>query len=428
MSNYCYLAIDARGAESRGTLEVSTQMEALKRIKEMGLFPTKVFQCDRERAPAPKPPRAARTLARPRRFRRRNGKISSPRLAIFTRQLATLLEAGMPMLRGLRILQEQEESGRLKDIIRELCESIENGSSLAEALSQHPKAFTPLYVSMVRAGEIGGALESSLSRLAECMEKSQKLRNRIKAAMAYPCAVMVVALGILSLLMIWIVPRFRLIFVDLMNGMQLPAFTRFVFGVSEILRQQLPLVLLAAASLGVVFWLALRTNWGRAAADRLKIAMPVLGPLFRKGAISRFARTLGTLLSNGVPVLQALTIVKETVGNTVIARVVGRMHENVKQGDAMAPTLRAAPVFPVMVAGMLDIGEQTGALPEMLMKVADAYDDQVDNAAGVLTSILEPLLILFLAVVVGSIVIAMFLPIIVIVGGLPDGGGGVHPE
>ena len=426
MSNYAYIAIDPRGGEQHGTLEVSDEQEALRRIKEMGWFPTKLLATDKS---------TIRTT--PARIRRAHGaklnivipwfsRVKAGTLTIFTRQLSTLVEAGLPLLRGLRILEEQEEHPILKKVIGEIAESIENGDALAEAVARHPKIFNRLYVNMVRAGEIGGALETALGRLADFMEKAQKIKGKVKAAMFYPCAVLIVATIIVGILMAYVVPRFALVFADLANGKPLPAFTRFVFGLSGIVQHHILTAAAFIASIVVLFLLLIRTNKGRFAYDRFKLASPVLGPLFRKLAVSRFARTLGTLITNGVPILQALTIVKETVGNVVVGDLVGAVHENVKQGEPIAPGLKASPIFPAMVAGMVDVGEQTGALPEMLMKVADIYDSEVDNATSALTSLLEPVMIVFLAVVVGSIVIAMFLPIIEIVtGGMdpPDRGG-----
>jgi len=324
------------------------------------------------------------------------------------------VEAGLPLLRGLKLLEEQEENPTLKNVIGELAESIESGSSCAEAVARHPKIFNPLYVNMVRAGEISGALDVTLERLAEFQEKAQKIKGKVKAAMFYPCAVMTVAVGILAVLMIFVVPRFKLVFEGLMNGLRMPPFTVFVFGVSEFVKNHSVLAFITIGFAAAMFVASLQTKFGRLAFDYFKLKMPVLGPLFRKAAISRFARTFGTLLGNGVPILQALNIVKETAGNVVVGSVIGRLHENVKQGDPLAPTLKASGVFPAVVAGMVDVGEQTGALPEMLTKIADNYDNEVDNAASAITSLLEPIMIVFLAVVVGSIVIAMFWPIIII--------------
>jgi type IV pilus assembly protein PilC len=414
MSNYSYVAVDPQGVESRGTLEVSDQSEAVRRIKEMGLFPTKVLAAGKPRFQAlvrrPRPGAAAG------RWRLSipgwGGKIRAGTLAVFTRQLATLVEAGMPLLRGLKTLQQQAENRALRRTIEELSFEIENGASFTEALSLQPRVFNRLYVNMVKAGEIGGALEVTLRRLAEFMEKAQRIKGKVKSAMYYPGAVLSVAAVILTLLMTYVVPRFAEIFKDLLGDGRMPAFTLFILRVSEAVRNHIGLALVAGAVLGVAFLCALRTGWGRWAFDRLKLAMPVLGPVFRKAAISRFTRTLGTLLGNGVPVLQALTIVKETAGNVIVGSVIDEVHQQVREGDPIAPALKASGVFPAMVAGMVDVGEQTGALPEMLLKVADTYDDEVDNAVNAMTSLLEPIMLVFLAVVVGSIVIAMFLPLV----------------
>lgn len=420
MGTYSYVAVDPRGLETHGLLEVADQSEALRRIKEMGLFPTKIAGA----AGGRKRPVGLKQLPRIQRINPTfslpfvGGRVKPARLAIFTRQLATLVEAGMPLLRGLRILQEQEETQVLKRVIGEMSAAIENGSSLAEAVSSHPKIFNRLYVNMVKAGEIGGALETTLARLAEFMEKAQKIKGKVKAAMSYPYAVLVVALGIVMLLMTFIVPRFEQVFEGLLNGAPLPAFSRFVFSISHLLTQRLGWAAIALVCVCSVLMLARQTMWGRWSCDRAKLALPVLGPVFRKTAISRFARTLGTLISNGVPILQALTIVKETAGNVVMGDVVSLVHEQVKQGEPLAPTLKASILFPAIVAGMVDVGEQTGALPNMLLKIADNYDDEVDNATSAMTALLEPIMIVFLAVIVGSIVVAMFLPIITVATGI----------
>jgi type IV pilus assembly protein PilC len=418
MSNYSYVAVDPTGMEKRGTLEVGDQSEALQRIKEMGLFPTKVLV------------NRGRVGALPRQQRKKDarpglkisipglgGRVKPAILTTFTRQLATLVEAGMPLLRGLRILEEQERNPVMKDVIGEISDSVEGGNSFTEALKARPRVFSALYVNMVRAGEIGGALDETLNRLAEFMEKARKIKGKIKAAMFYPCAVMLVAVGVLSVLMVFVVPRFRQVFDGLLNGAPLPAFTRFIFSISEVVKGHALSCLMGAGALGVMLWAFVNTKWGRFVFDKFKLAVPLLGPVFQKVAISRFARTLGTLIGSGVPILQALTIVKETAGNKVVGRVISKVHEHVKEGDPIAPTLKSSGVFPVMVAGMVDVGEQTGALPEMLMKIADNYDDEVDNATSAMTSLLEPIMILFLAVVVGCIVVAMFLPIKVIMDG-----------
>jgi len=422
MSSYGYEAVDADGLKFQGSLDVTDQGEALKRIKEMGLFPTKVARvlpCRR---------RPKRVLAIPRRLltpiRLPRGKIKPAALTVFTRQLATLIDVGMPLLRGLCILQEQTENRALREVIAELAAAIESGSSLSEALAQHPKVFNPLYANMVKAGELGGVLEVALRRQAEFMEKAQKIKGRIKAALFYPVAVMFAATGILTLLMVFIIPRFQAVFDGLLGGRPMPAFTVLVLNFSAMFRNHYLTVGLTGLALGVAVRILVRTRWGRPLFDRVKLALPVVGRVVRKVALSRFARTLGTLLGSGVPILPALNIVKENAGNSVVGGVIARIHASVKEGGTIAAPLQESRVFPAMVSGMVDVGEQTGALPDMLMKIADTCDEEVDNAVGALTSLLEPILIVFLAIVVGGIVIAMFLPIIKFIEWGADPGNG----
>jgi type IV pilus assembly protein PilC len=422
MSNYAYVAIDPQGLEMRGTLDVADQSEALRRIKEMGLFPTKVVvKGARARPLKPQSKFAGKGLSLT--LPGLGARVKSASLTVFTRQLATLLEAGMPLLRSLRTLQEQETDRALRETIEELSQAIENGSSFGEAVALHPKVFNDLYQNMVKAGEIGGALDVALQRLAEFMEKSRRIRGKVKSAMYYPCCVMTAALGILVLLMVYIVPKFQVVFEGLLGHNELPLFTLFVLRLSEMAKAHLLAASILTGLFGTGFALALRTRYGRRLFDHFKLVMPILGPVFRKVAISRFSRTLGTLVSNGVPILQALTIVKQTSGNAIVGDVISTVHERVKEGDPMAPALKCSRVFPAMVAGMVDVGEQTGALPEMLMKVADNYDDEVDNAVNSMTSLLEPIMIMFLAVVVGGIVVAMFLPLIKIITELSNADG-----
>ena len=421
MSKYFFEAVDAGGSRSEGTLAVADQSEALKRVREMGLFPTKVKAAGAVQA-------GAGGMARRRRFGIRlpeeRGKPAV--LATFTRQLATLVDVGMPLLRGLRLLEEQEENAGLKRVIGEMSRTIEGGGALSEALAAHPKVFDRLYVNMVRAGETGGIVEVVLRRQAEFMEKGLKIKGKVKAALVYPAAVMCVAAGILALLTVFIIPRFQSVFEGLLNGKRLPGLTVGVLRVSEICRSHFLVAGLALLAAVVAFKLLVRTERGRRWFDQFKLIMPVAGKLTRKVALGRFARTLGTLLSSGVPILQALSIVKETAGNVIVGEMVGRIHGNVKEGGTLAEPLKASGIFPAMIGGMVEVGEQTGALPDMLVKIADTCDEETDNAVTALTSLLEPALIIFLAIVVGCIVIAMFLPLFEIVGdsGLGGSGGG----
>ena len=421
MTSYAYQAVNAAGQPMRGTVAVLNQNEALLRIREMGLFPTKLTERNAEREPHPraaaKPAKRGALLANLSRISipLMEGRVKAATLSVFTRQLATLIDAGMPLLRGLKILQQQETNPRLKRITGEISDAIEGGGSLTEALQAHPKVFSGLYVNMVRAGEVGGALEITLRRLAEFMEKAQKIKGKVKSAMFYPVAVMIVATGILTLMMVFIVPKFQTVFDGLLGGAQMPAFTRFVMGMSDIARHNAPMVGTGLVAVIIALNLALRTEWGRWVFDLLKLRAPVVGPVFRKTAISRLTRTLGTLLHSGVPVLQALNISRETAGNKVVGRLVGNIHDSVKEGETVTAPLRKSSVFTPVYVGMVDVGEQTGALPDMLLKIADQCDDDVDNAVSAMTSLLEPIMIVFLAVIVGGIVIAMFLPLIEII-------------
>jgi type IV pilus assembly protein PilC len=428
MSNYSYEAVDSGGLKMEGVLDVIDQNEAIRRVKEMGLFPVRIVEARPGKRGRGKAEGAtgkgrgargegraggAQALKIEIRIPGLSGRVKQSVLAIFTRQLATLIEAGMPLLRGMRILREQEESPALQKILDRISEQIEGGGSLSEALAQHPRVFNPLYINMVKAGELSGALEITLRRLADFMEKAQKIKGKVKAAMFYPVSVLVVATGILTLLMVYVVPKFREVFDGL--GGKMPPFTLFVLNLSTAVKSHFIMVAVLLVILWVMFLFGIRTVQGRRIFDHFKLHAPVVGPVFRKLAISRFARTLGTLLGNGVPILQALNIVKETTGNVIVSRVISTVHDSVKEGETIAAPLKASGVFPAMVAGMVDIGEQTGALPDMLMKVADNYDDQVDNAVTSMTSLLEPIMIVFLAVVVGGIVIALFLPILAII-------------
>jgi type IV pilus assembly protein PilC len=434
MPKYNYVALDAHGKESKGTIEVASQNEAISRVKEMGFFPTKIAEAS-EKVKEKRFGKKTKASAKPGgkkggalniqiKIPGLGGKVKPKVLTTFTRQLATLVDAGLPLLRGLRVLEKQERNATLKGILGELALAIEGGSTFSEALAQHPKVFNRLFVNMVKAGELGGVLEVVLKRLAEFSEKAQKIKGKVKAALFYPTAVMIVAIGILILLMVFIVPRFQEVF----NGMgfPLPKFTLFVLAVSNMMKNHILETLGIMFACVIVFLVIInKTKIGRRIWDKFKLKMPVLGPVISKVAISRFTRTLGTLVSSGVPILQSLTIVKETAGNVIISNAVGSVHESVKEGETITAPLEASGVFPPMVVSMVDVGEQTGALPEMLLKIADNYDEEVDNAVSAMTSLLEPIMIVFLAVVVGSIVIAMFLPLIAMITHLSgDNGGG----
>lgn len=425
MPSYTYVALDSRGRESTGRVEAASTDEAIGQLRQGGYFPTNVSEeRPREMGSAFKTQQETKTPAVERKARSRNialfqRKTVKPKvLMIFTRQLATLIDAGLPLLRGLNVLAKQERDSVLKNTINRLADSVQGGSTFSEGLAQHPRLFNDLYVNMVRAGELGGVLEVVLTRLAEFQEKAQKIKNKVVAAMVYPIIVLVLAVGIMTFLMVFIVPRFEAIFHDMLGDRPLPAITVFVIGASNFVQNKWAVLLGVVLGALVLYQVAARTRAGRLLLDRLKLRAPLLGDLIRKTSISRFSRTLGTLVTSGVPILQALTITRETAGNTVIARAISQVHDSVKEGETISLPLEASAAFPPMVISMIDVGEETGELPEMLLKIAEVYDDEVDNSVAALTSLLEPIMIVFLAVVVGTIVIALFMPLISIISGL----------
>ncbi|MBU6179355.1 MAG: type II secretion system F family protein, partial [Verrucomicrobia bacterium] len=285
----------------------------------------------------------------------------------------------------------------------------------SESLGQHPKIFDKLYINMVKAGELGGVLELVLIRLAEYQEKAQKLKNRIVSAMVYPVIVIVIAVAIVVFLMAVIVPRFERIFQEMLGDKPLPAITQVVIGISRWVQSQWLIVLIIGAVLYAGWKAFSMTKGGRIMIDRIKLKMPVFGPVQLKSSISRFTRTLGTLVTSGVPILQALNITRDTSGNVVVANAIDKVHEAVREGESVVAPLEASKIFPPMVISMVDVGEETGQLPDMLLKIADVYDDEVDNAVDAMTSMIEPIMIVFLALIVGTIVIALFMPMISII-------------
>lgn len=424
MPRYTYVALDARGQESTGLVEARSSNEAIGQLRQAGYFPTSVYEEGKggldgnvSRAGA----KAAR-VARPRTkisivlFQRK--KVKPKIMMIFTRQLATLIDSGLPLLRGLNVLAKQERDTVLRNTINKLADGVQGGSTFSESLAQHPLIFNHLYVNMVKAGEVGGVLELVLRRLAEFQEKAQKIKNKVVAAMVYPIIVMTMAIAIMAFLLVFIVPKFEAIFHDMLGDKPLPAITLFVIGVSNFVKNH-GLVLLGLLIAAVAAYkLIARTRAGRSIIDRFKLRVPLFGDLIRKTAISRFSRTLGTLVTSGVPILQALNITRETAGNMVIAGAISQVHDSVKEGESIVQPLEASGAFPPMAISMIDVGEETGQLPEMLLKIADVYDDETDNSVAALTSMLEPIMIVFLALVVGTIVIALFMPLISIISGL----------
>lgn len=422
MPRYNYVALDSRGQEATGVIEAGSQTEAIGQLRQSGYFPKTITE---EGKGGPKIKTKAAPVTKGATAKKSGGislfqrqTVKGKTLMIFTRQLATLIDAGLPLLRGLTVLAKQEPDPVLRNVITSLAESVQGGGTFSESLGGHPKIFNKLYVNMVKAGELGGVLELVLLRLAEFQEKAQKIKNKVVAAMFYPIIVLVIAIAIMAFLLVFIVPKFEAIFADMLGGKPLPALTQFVIGTSNLVKDNFLFIGVGIVLVIVGYKLISKTEKGLQAIDKFKLKAPLFGDLTRKSAISRFARTLGTLVTSGVPILQALNITRETAGNVVIADAIMQVHDSVKEGESIVQPLEASGVFPPMVISMIDVGEETGQLPEMLLKIAEVYDDEVDNAVAGLTSLLEPIMIVFLAVVVGTIVIALFLPLISIISGM----------
>jgi len=419
--------MDGKGQEGEGVLDAANQQEAISVIRANGYFPTKIVEIGVAASGAPAAAAAApkkKNAAAPARAEKKSParkltlfkkRVKPKELMTITRQMATLVNAGLPLLRGLRILLQQEKNSTLRDALSSMGESVESGSTFSESLAGHPKLFDKLYVNMVRAGEAGGVLDVVLTRLADFMEKAERVKQKVKGAMVYPCVVLTASLGIVAFMLTKVIPKFAEIFKELLDGAELPALTQFVIDASDLLRHNGIGVLIMIALIVTAVKMWYKTVTGRFLLDNFKLRMPLFGDLILKTAVARFARTLGTLLSSGVPILQALMIVRDTTGNAVIEKAIQKVHDSVKEGDTMAMPMAASNVFPNMVISMVEVGEETGALPDMLMRVADGYDEEVDMAVEALTSIIEPIMIMMLAAIIGTLVVAMFMPMISII-------------
>ena len=418
MPLFAYTAVDAQGKTHQGTVEANSAADAAAAIKKQGRFPTNIA----ETSAAAKPKGKGFSFSFSMGGGSGTGKVPAKVLTVFTRQLSTLISAGLPLLRSLRTLSKQEKNVNLKKIMGILAESVEGGTTFSEALSQHPKAFNKLYVNMVKAGELGGVLEVVLTRLAEFAEKSQRIRGKVTSAMVYPLVVLTIAVVIVAFLMLFIVPKFEAIFKDMLGGRPLPIITQIIMDLSRFIQGNFILIAVALVVLVVGFRFALRLPGISTAVDRYKLKLPLFGDLLTKTSVARFSRTLGTLVSSGVPILQALQITRDTAGNERVSEAITSIHDNVKEGESMVAPMEASQIFPPMVVSMVQVGEETGQLPDMLTKVADVFEEEVDVAVSGLTSLLEPVMIVLLALIVGTIVVALFLPLITIIQDLTAGG------
>jgi type IV pilus assembly protein PilC len=415
MPTFKFEAMDTTGEEVKDQIEAINEEEAQQKIKQMGYFVTKLTQLGQ----------AAGGKGKGKKKRRKKGKsftigrVSGKKLCTFTRQFSTLQDAGLPVLRSLKILENQMRPGVLKNALIDVVEDVESGSTLSEAMSKHPKAFDRLYVNMVKAGEAGGALEVILQRLADFKEKSQSLKRKVIGAMVYPCVVILVAVGILTFIMVSVIPKFKKIFDEL--GIPLPEMTKKLIDVSLWFADYwwvLPLF-------PIGFWLLVKliclSRTGRYAVDWIKLHIPIMGQILEKTIVARTMRTLGTLIASGVPILEALSIVKETASNAVFETCFQRVYESIREGESIAAPMRESRLVDDMVVNMIEVGEETGDLDTMLYKVADFYDEEVDTLVKSLLSLLEPIMIVVLGVIIGFIVIALFMPLIKLLDGLSKG-------
>ena len=435
MATFQYIAKDASGAERRGTVEAGDRSAAIAAVRAQGLLPTALGEV-KGAAAAPAAKKAAKGAKAPAKkagpkkdiqiniklpnFLR--GRIKTKVLTQFTRQLATLVNAGLPLMRGLEVLKRQMKDPQMVEALNGISENIAAGGTFSEALTAYPKIFDKLYVNMVKAGEAGGVLEVVLGRLAEFAEKSEKIKNKVKGAMIYPCVVLVAAVGITWFLLVAVIPKFQSVFNDMLGGAALPAITQFVINASEFMQHNGLQIALAVAAVVVICKVIGKTEKGAYLFDALKLKMPVTGTLAQRSAVSKFTRTLGTLLSSGVPILQSRVITRDTTGNRILTQAIQNVHDAVKEGESMTQPLSQCKVFPPMVVSMVEVGEETGALADMLTRIANTYDDEVDNAVAGMTAAIEPALIIVLAVVVGTVVIAMFLPMVKIIGSVSGAG------
>src|SRR5687768_12847746 len=420
MPTYAYEAMNASGQEVREEIEATSSEEAIAKIRGKGYFPTKV----REKAGKKKVAKKQEAAVGPsKKLPFSIGGVPRKQLVSFTRQLSTLQDAGLPILRSLQILEQQQKPGLLKAIIGGVADEVEGGGTLSDAMSKYPKAFDKLYVNMINAGEAGGVLDLILARLADFMEKAAKLKKKVIGAMIYPAVVITIAVGIVSMIMIFVIPKFEDIFNDF--KLELPGPTKLLLAISRWFAPPTHGWAYILASPFVIIGLIRlirMSEGGKYAVDVVKLKIPILGAILGKTAIARFTRTLGTLISAGVPILDAINITKETAGNEVYARALGKVHDAIREGESMADPLRATKVVDSIVVNMVDVGEETGDLDKMLMKIADNYDSDVDVLVSSLISILEPVMVVILGVIVGFIVIALFAPMITLISAVSGSG------
>jgi len=406
--------MSSQGEEVKDTIDAATEEEAQQKIKQMGYFVTRI-----QEAGGQKKSKAKKKSTGKKKKTFVIGGVSTKMLCTFTRQFSTLQDAGLPVLRSLKILEGQLKPSALKNALIDVVDDVESGSTLSEAFGKHPKCFDRLYINMLKAGEAGGALEVILQRLADFKEKAQTLKRKIIGAMVYPIMVILVAVAILSFILIYIIPKFKKIFADFQ--MKLPAMTELLLDISDFVQHNWYVFPLVVIGIWLFIKLVCLFKKGRYVWDWIKLHIPIVGGIIEKTIIARTTRTLGTLVSSGVPILEALSIVKETCNNAVFEHMYQRVYESIREGETIAAPLKESRLVDDMVVNMVDVGEETGELDKMLYKVAEVYEEEVDILVESLISLLEPIMVVFLGVCVGFIVVALFMPMLAILEKL--GGG-----
>lgn len=419
MPLFKYEALDSQGVAIKNEVEALSQKEAVSKIRNMGYFPTKVLSVGAGK----KVGAAAGAVAKPKKRRGAGGKVKIKYITQFARQLSTLQDAGLPILRSLRILEEQQKAGTFKRIIGYVADEIEGGATLSEALNRFPKCFDRLMVGMVAAGETGGVLDLILSRVADFMEKSQKIKSRVKGAMIYPIVVLSAALTMLMLLMIFIIPKFESVLKEMLGEGQMPWVTRTTLKVAQWLANDYGWAIILGVPFAFIFLTRIIRKFrvGRFVLDSIKNRLPVMGQLTRKVAVTRWTRTLGTLIGAGVPILDAINVTSETAGNEVFSRMLINVQNSIRQGDTFATPLRQSKTVDLIVSNMVAVGEETGDLDKMLLKIADNYDEQVDVLVASMMHLLEPIMIVGLGGIVLVIVMSVFAPMVKIITTLDVG-------
>lgn len=419
MAVFQYEALNSSGQEVRDEVEAPSREEAVAKVRSLGYFPTKVTEKAGKKKVGAKQTAGAKRKAAGTGF----GWVKTKVLTQFTRQLSTLQDAGLPILRSIKILEQQQRPGMLKNVLKQVGEDIEGGATLSEAMARHPKAFNHLYTNMVAAGEAGGVLDVILQRLADFLEKAQKLKNKVIGAMIYPIVVITIATAITMAIVIFIVPQFKTIFADF-GVKELPWMTNILVNASDWLIKGSPpgwMVIVFSPILGMlIFRLIRQAQMGRYILDLIFMKVPVVGQIVTKSSIARFTRTLGTLIAAGVPILEALKITRDTTGNEIYRNMLNKVHDAIREGDSFVNPLRASKCVDALVVNMVDVGEETGELDKMLYKVADNYDEEVDVLVASLVSLLEPILVVVLGSIVGFIVIALYMPMISLIQSLTN--------